>query len=272
MIDTHVHIFEPQKYDYDADRSYTPGAATLEQLDQLHKSLGVTHRVFVQPSTYGNDNRCLLNSIKNSKLPSKGIAVTDPNNLTDNILSDFVSSGVVGFRFNPIANQSDKGKSLEHSIKLWLEHLKGTELILEIFLNQSDLISLHPIIESAKNSIILDHFSGVVCVQNKKFNDLVSNNDCYIKLSAPYRTTNGENFQHLNGLVSDLAQNKPEKLLWGSDWPHTGGGKERADRAANQIEPFRKINLKNEYVYLAESLSEIKDLVFFSNAFKLYDF
>lgn len=59
-VDAHVHVFDPQNFEYSAGRSYTPPAATVADLMAFEESIGVDRVVLVQPSPYGSDNSCLI--------------------------------------------------------------------------------------------------------------------------------------------------------------------------------------------------------------------
>jgi predicted TIM-barrel fold metal-dependent hydrolase len=65
-----------------------------------------------------------------------------------------------------------------------------------------------------------------------------------IKLSGFYRSSasNGTIFSDLEPLIKKFAAEVPEQLVWGSDWPHTGMGKERIGRSIDVPEPFQEID------------------------------
>lgn len=65
--DGHVHIFEPLRFPFVADRTYTPGAATVGQLRALHAALGVGRVVVVRASVYGTE------VTENMKIPPRGV-------------------------------------------------------------------------------------------------------------------------------------------------------------------------------------------------------
>ncbi len=62
-----------------------------------------------------------------------------------------------------------------------------------------------------------------------------------MKLSAPYRSHARWDGAALADLASALAAAGPDRILWGSDWPHTGGEAGRP-RDPSRIEPFRAID------------------------------
>ena len=76
-VDCHLHIFEPARFPYSPARRYTPPAATVADLRAFHQAIGVPRTVFVQPSVYGTDNRCLLDGLRQLGKDARGIAVID---------------------------------------------------------------------------------------------------------------------------------------------------------------------------------------------------
>ena len=62
--DSHVHVVGPsERFPQVASRSYTAGTANLGLLRAFGKPLGITRFVIVQPSFYGTDNSCLLETL-----------------------------------------------------------------------------------------------------------------------------------------------------------------------------------------------------------------
>src|SRR6185295_18934023 len=62
---SHFHVFGPeQRYPYSTDLRYTPPSAPLEDYLEHARELGIGRYVFVQPSAYGRDNRCMLDAIR----------------------------------------------------------------------------------------------------------------------------------------------------------------------------------------------------------------
>ncbi len=64
--DAHFHVFGPAgRYPYDqSDLRYAPPVAPVEDFLALSKMLGLERFVFVQPSAYGRDNRCMLDAMR----------------------------------------------------------------------------------------------------------------------------------------------------------------------------------------------------------------
>jgi predicted TIM-barrel fold metal-dependent hydrolase len=102
-IDCHCHILDPLRFPYSVDTPFRPSGqeiATAVQLDHVFAAYGVRGALLVQPNSgYGDDNRCMLNAIAESRGRFKGIAVVAHDiNLAD--LRLLRSSGILGVAFN----------------------------------------------------------------------------------------------------------------------------------------------------------------------------
>src|SRR2546429_4540692 len=100
--DTHFHVFGPDgRYPYNqADLRYAPPVAPLEDFLALAKKLGIERFVFVQPSAYGRDNRCMLEAMREVGTQNcRGIADIEEN-APDAELERLHGAGVRGVRIN----------------------------------------------------------------------------------------------------------------------------------------------------------------------------
>jgi 2-pyrone-4,6-dicarboxylate lactonase len=74
----------------------------------------------------------------------------------------------------------------------------------------------------------------------------------WIKLSAPYRLARDGNFERLKPMARALIQAAPDRIIWGSDWPHIPeGGKDTGTLLnllsdwAPDVEARRRILVEN---------------------------
>src|SRR5947208_17069469 len=98
--DCHVHIFgDRQRFPMSSPRTYTPAAASVDELLALHRALHIDRVVIVQPSVYGTDNSCTLDAIKQLGPRARGIAVIDER-VSDAALDEMDRGGIRGVRLN----------------------------------------------------------------------------------------------------------------------------------------------------------------------------
>lgn len=224
VIDTHAHVFHRglklapgRRYapDYDA-----PLSLYLEQLDRN----GITNGVLVQPSFLGTDNSYLVDCLKQTGGRLRGIAVVDPAVATDE-LRGLDRAGVVGIRLNLVGQPLPDLTAAEW--KTLLASVKAMGWQVEIQRNASDLAVLVPQLLDQGVTVVLDHYvlpDPKLGVADPGFQSVLKfgvTRNVWIKISAPYRNgTAGESFAKE---AYPLLRNAYglDRLLWGSDWPHT---------------------------------------------------
>lgn len=223
-IDTHAHVFHRglklapgRRYapDYDA-----PLALYLEQLDRN----GMSNGVLVQPSFLGTDNSYLVESLKTSGGRLRGIAVVDPS-VTADELRALDRAGVVGIRLNLVGQSLPDLAAGEW--KALLGNVKSMGWQVELQRNASDLALLAPQLLDHGVTVVLDHYAlpdpklGVADPGFQSVLKLGATRNVWVKTSAPYRNgASGESFAKEAYPLLRKAYGL-DRLLWGSDWPHT---------------------------------------------------
>ena len=102
--DCAVHVYgDPKRHPYWEGRTYTPEPATVAELKQVMRALGLDRVVVVQASTYGTDNSCVVDSIRELGSGARGVAVID-DKTTEASLDDMHRGGIRGIRLS-LGNQ-----------------------------------------------------------------------------------------------------------------------------------------------------------------------
>ena len=235
--DAHFHVFGPaDKYPYGSDSlRYAPPLAPLSEYLQLAKHLGLTRYVFVQPSAYGLDNSCMLDAMKEVGVEKcRGIVDIDEN-APDSLLAEMDKIGVRGVRINysPIhphepglglkmtprieriaARCKEIGWHLDFLLPGWLT----TELIPTMKKLPVPFSMAHMGMNLAKDGINTPGFQALL--------DLVNHGDrlAYVKLTGIYRMSKVPHFTDSDALAQALMHAAPDRLIWGSDYPHLSFG------------------------------------------------
>ncbi|WP_339487372.1 amidohydrolase family protein [Pseudomonas sp. EL_65y_Pfl2_R95] len=223
-IDTHAHIFN-RELALAPGRRYSPDYDALaEQYLRMLDSCELSHGVLVQPSFLGTDNSFLLDALRKYPERLRGIAVVAPS-ICEDELEQLAVAGVVGIRLNLV------GQALEdYSGDLWqafFQRIAGRQWLVEIQRSIDDLAQILPAILSAGVNVVIDHFGlpedGIDPQQpgHKAFLELLANQQLWLKLSAPYRSRSSAEKAHRMLEVLRAASGGVDRMLWGSDWPHT---------------------------------------------------
>jgi 2-pyrone-4,6-dicarboxylate lactonase len=219
--DCHFHVFASQA-PLAEPRSYTPRIETHAGWRRLAEAMGIARGVVVQPSVYGLDNRVLLAALAAEPERLRGVVVIDPQ-IGDGELRRLHVAGVRGVRIN-LRNKSGIGLDAVPKLALRLAPL-GWHLQFQIGPDAIDAVAA--IAAEYEIAAVVDHAAFIplatpaAAAQIGALQRLLDRGRAYLKLSAPYRLTAPPHYPGFPDLVARLVASHPERLLWGSDWPHT---------------------------------------------------
>src|SRR5258705_1786583 len=243
--DCHVHIIGPMaKYPMVANRPYTPPEASIAQLKAMHARLGISRTVLVQPSFYGTDNSCMLDALAELGASARGVAVVAPN-VPDTTLRDLDAKGVRGIRINLESAGNRDPKSAGALLAAYAKKVAPLNWHIQIYAVAPVIGALTQQIADMTVPVVIDHFGMPVASEgynSKGFGaiaDLAHARKIYVKLSAPYRISKLADYKDTTALAQTLIYGARDRMLWGSDWPHT---QTIAGHSPTEVTPFSKID------------------------------
>ena len=278
--DCHVHVFDPARFPYVMERTYTPGTATIDDLLAFEGKLGVDRVVLVQPSGYGTDNRCLLDALMQlGPARARGVAVIDLDRTTAKEMDALHEAGVRSIRLNLEVKGEHSVERSRATLHKALQLVAPTRWSIQIYADLALIEGLAAEIRSAKTPIVLDHFAGLKADKGmaqagwSSVLELLKEGSVYVKLSAPYRASKLADYSDLAPFVRTFAETAPERLVWASDWPHTGSASNRSGDLS-VVEPFRAIDGGDALNKLRAWIPEpsIQHQIFVTNPAALYSF
>ncbi len=226
--DCHVHVFGPiERFPYAAERRYTPPDASPAALQAVMQKLGTARAVLVQPSPYADDHRCLLAGLEALGDMALGVAA-----LVEGVDARIPGNKrIVGLRLN--LNGVRDADAAKRRIAAGAEAAAANGWHLELHLRGAWLPELG--LESLPVDYVLDHMARLETDEGEPLSTLLALLDtgrCWVKLSGADRVG-----KHAPALARRLLAARPDRLVWGSDWPHTPldhalGAARRVDTAA----------------------------------------
>ena len=218
-VDCHYHVYDPAAPVAPGARSHA--AARIEDHQRLLARLGVERHVLVQPSTYGFDNALHLATLDRAgRQRARMVAVVPPDAPVAGLRA-MGERGVVGARANLISSAL---MGLEDVAPL-MRRLAEVGWHLQVFATAEMIAILGPVLRAAPCAVVFDHFAqlplqgwtahpawGVVM-------DLLQAGRGWVKLSSPYSLDQG-NPLAVGELARALVAAAPERLVWGTNWPH----------------------------------------------------
>ena len=220
--DCHFHVFgDRERYPLDPRRGYTPHVATLDAHRAVMAACGIARAVLVQPSVYGTDNTCLLDALHDAaseQYAYRAVVVPDAATSDDELLA-MDALGVRGIRLNVVNPQM---LAVDDAIAL-CARMRSRDWHLQVHLTLAGdgATTLARLAERVEAPIVVDHFGRPRAGEAlpRLLLDLVASGRVWVKLSAPYRISGRED--DIRPLVDALLAANADRLVWGSDWPHT---------------------------------------------------
>ncbi|SOD30648.1 Predicted metal-dependent hydrolase, TIM-barrel fold [Variovorax sp. YR752] len=243
--DCHVHVFDPGRFPYAAARRYTPPPATVSQLKEMHASLGIDQVVLVQPSVYGTNNDCMLDALKRLGDRARGVAVIDQTFGRDQ-LDDMFAAGVRGIRMNIEVSKGADATDALRRLSATAEALGGSPLLIQVYAAMPVLLACAPTLRTLHHTVLIDHFGLARTGSDPEkagfsaLLELIASPNIWMKLSGPYQISSASpDYADVTAIAKAMIATSPDRIVWGSDWPHTGGSARPANYRSTDLEPFR---------------------------------
>jgi len=223
--DAHCHVFGPaDRFPYHPSRAYTPQDAPREKLKALHAILGIDRAVIVQASCHGPDNAATLDAIAHSGGKYRGVAIVDET-YTDGDFSRLHDRGIRGVRFNFVEHLG--GAPDLGLFRRVVERIEPLGWHLVLHLDARNLLEFEGLIRSLPLPIVIDHMGRVKAADGlaqrpfRKLLEFMKNENCWIKVCGAERVSSaGAPFHDAVPFARALIEAAPERVLWGTDWPH----------------------------------------------------
>ena len=272
--DTHVQVYGPaERFPAAPGGGAEPEDRLPEAYRALQERLGTTRVVLVQPSHYGTDNRCLIEGLQTLRTApgawetdaARGIAVVAPD-VTASELRDLTDAGVIGMRF--LMRPTERSFDWDTADRLAGQiHDVGWDA--ELQMDGSDLHEVEVRLRDWPGQVVLEHLGMFMRSKDpnqpgfKALTRMIDRGRTWVKLSGPYESSDAGDIADPS--VSDLARRlvewAPERMVWGSNWPHP----DRMDDPPNDAD---LMDLLSDW---APSVS-VRERILVGNAAELYRF
>jgi len=278
--DCHTHIHgDVEKFPFFAGRVYTPEPASPEEMSALHKALHMERVVIVTPSVYGTDNSSTQFGMMARGAAARGVAVID-DKTPESELDAMHKVGFRGIRLNLATggvNDPNVGRS---RFTAAVERMKARGWHVQLYTTLPMITAIKELVLTAPVPVVFDHFGGAQAelgVAQPGFADLVElvkSGKAYVKISGAYRASKlAPDYQDAVPLAKALIAANPERIVWGTDWPHPDSVTP-ADRKTTDVTPLFQIDdgrLLNQLPVWAPDAA-IRKTILVDNPARLYGF
>jgi predicted TIM-barrel fold metal-dependent hydrolase len=231
--DSHVHIFESAaKYPCVDSPHYTLPDGGLNKLQRMLEVLALQRFVIVQPSYYGTDNSCMLDALSAAGVRARGVAMVQES-CTDEELTAMHERGVRALRLDLFLRSkwptADIIAYIEHSVR----RTRAMGWHVQFYTPGWVVRDLLPFLARLDADFVIDHMGymlesdGLADADFERLLEVIREGRGWIKLSAPYRLAKDGDFERLKPKARAIIEAAPDRVIWGSDWPHIpDGGKD----------------------------------------------
>ena len=224
--DAHCHVFGPAaRFPFASTSTYVPVDAPKETLFRRHRHLGVSRAVIVQASCHGTDNTAMLDALRAGGDAYRGVAVV-AEDVTERALAEMHDAGVRGVRFN-FVKRLGGGRPLD-VYRTILDAIEPLGWHVVVYFDAEDLEALAPFLRGIGVPVVVDHMGRVPVergLASKPFvllRELLAGDDKFwVKISCPERLSrSGPPWADVDPVARELLETAPDRVLWGTDWPH----------------------------------------------------
>jgi len=228
--DAHCHIFGPAvKFPFASDASYHPPDSPFEALQKVHQILGIERAVIVHASCHGSDMRVTLDGIARSNGKYRGTAIIDET-YGEREFQRMNDGGIRGVRFNFVKHLGGRPDITFFQRTVGRVKEMGWHLILH--LDAVDLVEFDAMFKKIPVPMVIDHMGRVKAgdgLDQQPFKVLLEwmkNDKFWVKVCGAERVSSkGPPFTDAVPFARKLIEAAPDRILWGTDWPHPNVGK-----------------------------------------------
>lgn len=223
--DSHCHVFGPQaRFPFARERTYTPVDAPKETLMALHDHLGFTRGIIVQASCHGTDNSAMLDAIASGEGRYRGVAMVE-RDADISLLRDLHRGGVRGLRFNFVKHLgADAARDAIMRLAPLIAKL-GWHVVIHCDMHRFPEIV--PLLKTLPLPVVIDHMARIdakLGLDQPIFRllcETLANEKFWVKVCGADRiSAQGPPYADSLPFAHALAQLAPDRVLWGTDWPH----------------------------------------------------
>ncbi|WP_083745552.1 amidohydrolase [Variovorax sp. KK3] len=228
--DAHVHVFGPADRYPRVDRPhYTLPDGDLAQLERALGVLGVERFVIVQPSYYGTDNRCMLDALDAAGGRARGVAMVD-DDVDLQALQAMHERHVRALRLDLFLRARLPTAEIRAFIERSIRRVRPLGWHVQFYTPGWVVRDLIPLLPDLETDFVIDHMGymlesdGLTRADFDRLLRAVADGRGWFKLSGPYRLAKDGNYARLQPLARAIVEAVPERVVWGSDWPHIPEG------------------------------------------------
>jgi len=226
--DVHAHVFEAG-YPHVPHPHYEFPDGTLQRYRAMAAFLGLERVVLVQPSFYGTDNQVTLGALDRLGANARGVVMVDEH-ISEGELDRFHAHGVRAIRLDLFARAAWSRDDLRAYITRMFARTRPRGWHIQFYTPGFVVRDLLPFLAEIDDDFVIDHMGymlesdGLTPADFARLLDVMKDGRAWLKLSGPYRIAKERGYAAVAHLAQAIVAARPDRVLWGSDWPHLPDG------------------------------------------------
>ena len=235
--DCHHHIYDPARFPMvPTPGRPAPSNGSMAEFRMLQKRIGTARHVVVQPRNYGIENEVTLDALAQAGGNARGVAVVRPT-ITDAELKRFDAAGVRGIRFS-LGDPASAVVKMD-MIEPLAKRIANLGWHIQLNVDGEQVIEFADLLRRLPNTLVFDHLghpplpAGIAHPSHAIVCSLIDKGHAWVKLSGAYSNTKigPPEYPEATKIAQAFVKAAPDRVVWGSDWPHPGLPDDKPDDA-----------------------------------------
>jgi len=221
--DCHMHIYDPGRFALAPSPRVAPVNAAVPQYQLLQKRNGTTRVVIVTPRNYATDNRATVDAIMRLG-NARGVAVLHPD-VSDAELKRLNDAGIRGTRLS--LGDPATAVVTPDMVEPMAKRVAPLGWHLQLNMGGDQIVAMADVLKRLPTQLVFDHLgipplpAGTDHPSHAFIRGLLDSRRAWVKLSGAYLNTKvGPPYPEATKIAQAFVKAAPERLVWGSDWPH----------------------------------------------------
>jgi len=198
----------------------------------LQRRLGISRNIVVTPTLFPAsvaDNLVTLDALKAFGANARAVAIVYPE-ITDVELKTLADGGVRGIRFSLAASGASPpiAASTVDAIESLSKRVDAVGWHVQFNIDATQIVAIESLLNRLPSRIVFDHMAhmpqpaGIEHPAYKIVRGLIDKGRSWVKLSVTYDSSKigPPTYADVNKVGEAYVKAAPERMLWGSNWPH----------------------------------------------------
>ena len=246
--DCHMHVYDGARFPPARTGARMQPDAAVPDYRLLQKRIGTTRTVVVQPAAYVTDNEVTLDALSQLGKEARGVAVVQPG-VSDADLKRMADGGICGIRFTQYDPKT--AATTRDMIEPLAKRVEPLGWHVQIHLRSDQIVDAAGMLQRLPGTVVFDHLGRLAGGVNDPamgvIRRMLDRGRTWVKLSGAYMFGAPPGYAGALPIARAYIEAAPERMVWGSDWPHPTEAEKPDDAALLDLvadwaggEPLRK--------------------------------